>query len=166
MSPAEQRILEVHLAVIDEISEQLEALEELIERRLLESPDAQLLLLTIPGAGQTTPAVIVAELGEIDRFDTAGQVVSYAGLNSVVHQSGETEIHGSIIKEGPGTIRWALVQAAHVAVRCSEYFGNFYARLKRKNKQLAIVATARKMLVSMYHMLDRHEPFDPPGVSA
>ena len=119
------------------------------------------------GVGQTTAAVVVAELGEVDRFDTHEEVVSYAGLDPVVHQSGETEIHGSISKEGPGALRWALVQSAHIAKRCSDYFGNFYTRLKnRKNKQIAVVATARKILVSMFYMLKRNEPFDPPEVSA
>ena len=43
----------------------------------------------------------------------------------------------------------------------------FYKRLaNRKNSQKAIVATARKMLVSIYHMLDRGEVYDPPGVTA
>jgi transposase len=41
-------------------------------------------------------------VGEIDRFDTDKEVVSYAGLDPMVHQSGETELHGSISKKGPG----------------------------------------------------------------
>jgi transposase len=158
----DRTIIEAHLAVVDELDEQIELLEEKIERRVLESPAAQL-LLTIPGVGQTTAAVIVAELGEIDRFETDKEVVSYAGLDPMVHQSGETEVHGSISKKGPCALRWALVQAARVAVRCEDYFGNFYTRLKRKkNNQIAIVATARKMLVAVFYMLQRNEPFDPP----
>ena len=165
LSSVDETIVEAHLAVIDELTEQIETVEEEIEQRVLESPAAQL-LLTIPGVGQATAAVVVAELGEIDRFDTHEEVVSYAGLDPVVHQSGETEIHGSISKEGPGALRWALVQSAHIAKRCSDYFGNFYTRLKnRKNKQIAVVATARKMLVSIFYMLKRNEPFDPPEVS-
>jgi transposase len=58
------------------------------------------------------------------------------------------------------------VQAARIAVRCEEYFGTFYTRLKRKkNDKIAIVATARKMLVSVFYMLKRNEPFDPPEVT-
>jgi transposase len=166
LSNPNQTIIEAHLAVIDELDEQIEVLEEQIEQRVLESPAAQL-LLTIPGVGQTTAAVIVAELGEIERFETDKEVVSDAGLDPVVHQSGETELHGSISKQGPGALRWALVQAARIAVRCEKYFGTFYTRLKRtKNDQIAIVATARKMLVSMFYMLTRNESFDPPAVSA
>ena len=141
-------------------------IEEKVEQRVLESPAAQR-LLTIPGVGQYTAAVIVAEVGEIDRFDTDKQLVSYAGLDPMVHQSGDKEVRGSISKEGSAPLRWALVQCANIAVRCEDYFGNFYTRLKeRKNHQIAIVATARKMLVSIFHMLTRKEPYDPPEVSA
>jgi transposase len=166
LSDTDRTIIEAHLSVIDEYDQQIERLEEKIERRVLESPAAQR-LLTIPGVGQYTAAVIVAEVGEIERFDEDKQLVSYAGLDPVVHQSGDKEVRGSISKEGSAPLRWALVQCASIAVRCDEYLGNFYTRLKeRKNHQIAIVATARKMLVSIFHMLTRKEPYDPPGVSA
>jgi hypothetical protein len=48
-----------------------------------------------------------------------------------------------------------------------EYLGQFFHRLdKRMNSKKAIVATARKLLVSMYYMLNREEVYDPPGVSS
>jgi transposase len=165
LSDTDRTILESHLSVIDAYDEQIEKIEEKIERKVLESPAAQR-LLTIPGVGQYTAAVIVAEVGEIERFNKDKQLVSYAGLDPVVHQSGDKEVCGSISKEGSAPLRWALVQYANIAVRCDEYLGNFYTRLKqRKNHQIAIVATARKMLVSIFHMLTRKEPYDPPGVS-
>jgi len=79
-----------------------------------------------------------------------------------------SQIEGGISKRGSGRVRWLLVQAIHTAVHtCNDrYLSRFYERLaSRKNSQKAAVATARKMLVSMYHMLDREEPYDPPGVS-
>jgi hypothetical protein len=52
-------------------------------------------------------------------------------------------------------------------VRYDEYLGNFYTRSKQcKNHQIAIVATARKLLVSMFYMLQRRELYDPSEVSA
>jgi hypothetical protein len=48
-----------------------------------------------------------------------------------------------------------------------EYLSRFFHRLNsRMNSKKAIVATARKLLVSMYYMLDREEVYDPPGVSS
>jgi transposase len=80
----------------------------------------------------------------------------------------DSRIEGSISKRGSGCVRWLLVQAANTAVHTSngEYLRRFYERLaSRKNSQKAIVATARKMLVSIYHILDRGEGYDPSEVS-
>jgi transposase len=152
--------------VIDEYYQQIERLEEKTERKVLESPAAQR-LLTIPGVGQYTAAVIVAEVGEIERFDEDKQLASYAELDPVVHQSGDKEVRGSISKEGSAPLRWALIQCASIAVRCDKCLRNFYTRLKqRKNHQIAIVAAAQKMLISIFHMLTRKEAYDPPGVNA
>ena len=89
-------------------------------------------------------------------------------LNPVIRESGDSRFEGSISKRGSGRVRWLLVQASYTAVhRCNDaYLSRFYNRLaQRKGSKKAIVATARKLLVSMYHMLDREEPYDPPGVS-
>nr|WP_273739789.1 IS110 family transposase [Natrinema soli] len=76
-----------------------------------------------------------SEVGEVDRFDRHEEQVSYAGLDPVVHQSGDTEVHGSISKEGSASLRLALVQAAYRAIRYDDYLRDFYTRLKqRKNK--------------------------------
>ena len=166
LSEGDRMIVEAHLSIIDEYDEQIEILDKKISQQLAESPAAEL-LLTIPGVGEYTAATVIAEVGEIERFDTDKQLVSYAGLDPEVHQSGDTEIRGGISKEGSAPLRWTLVQSAHVAVRHDEYLGNFYTRLKRKkNHQIAVVAAARKLLVSIFYMLTRNEPYDPPGVSA
>jgi len=60
----DRTIVETHLSVIDEYDEQIERLEDKIERKVLESPAAQR-LLSIPGVGQTTATLVVAEIGEI-----------------------------------------------------------------------------------------------------
>ena len=108
LSNADRTIIEAHLSVIDEYDKQIKVIEEKVEQRVLESSAAQR-LLTIPGVGQYTAAVIVVEVGEIDRFDTDKQLVSYAGLDPMVHQSGDKDVRGSISKEGSAPLRWALV---------------------------------------------------------
>jgi transposase len=163
-----QQLLESFLSVIDELTAQIEALEEVIEETAV-SLEATQLLMTIPGVSFYSSLLITAELGKIGRFDEADQAVSYAGLDPVVRESGDSRTEGGISKRGSGDLRWILVQCANTAVhRCNDpYLGRFYARLKRrKNHQIAIVATARKLLVSIFHMLQRKEVYDPPGVSS
>jgi len=131
--------------------------------------DETQLLMTIPGVSYYTALTIYAELGGVNRFDDDKEAVSYVGLNPVIRKLGDSRIEGSISKRGSGRVRWLLVQAANTAVHTSndEYLSRFYDRLiSRKNSQKAIVAAARKMLVSIYHILDRREVYDPPGVTA
>ncbi|WP_117367869.1 IS110 family RNA-guided transposase [Natrarchaeobaculum sulfurireducens] len=161
-------LLESYLELIQVLTEQIESLEAEIEERAGSLKETQL-LMTIPGVSYFTALTIYAELGEINRFDRAKEVVSYVGLNPIIRESGDSRFEGSISKRGSGRVRWLLVQASYSAVHTceDEYLSQFYNRLARKkNSKTAIVATARKLLVSMYHMLDREEVYDPPGVSA
>lgn len=68
-------------------------------------------------------------------------------------------------------MRWILVQCANTAVHNAKdpYLSQFYWRLwNRRNKprKVAIVATARKLLVALFNMLRKNEPYDPPEMSA
>ena len=161
-------LLESYIELIETLNEEIRNLEETIEERAGSLKETQL-LMTIPGVSYYTALTIYAELGEISRFDGDKSVVSYVGLNPVIRESGDSRIEGSISKRGSGRVRWLLVQAANTTVHtCNdEHLSRFYERLaSRKNSQKAIVVCARKMLVSIYHMLDRGEVYDPPDVSA
>ena len=163
-----ETLLETYLETIDAFTEQIACLEEEIEERAASLPETQR-LMTIPGVSFYSALLIYAELGEIERFEGSKQAVSYAVLNPVIRESGDSRFEGGISKTGSGQLRWILVQSAHTAVHTShdEYLSRFYERLaRRKSSKEAIVATARKLLVSIYHMLDREEVYDPPGVSA
>ncbi|WP_435080039.1 IS110 family transposase [Halococcus sp. AFM35] len=163
-----ETLLETYLETIDAFTERIASLEEEIEDRAASLSETQL-LMTIPGVSSYSALLIYAELGEIERFDGSKQAVSFAGLNPVIRESGDSRFEGGISKTGSGDLRWILVQSAHTAVHKShdEYLSRFYDRLqKRMSSKEAIVATARKLLVSIYHMLDRKEVYNPPGVSA
>ncbi len=163
-----ETLLETYLKTIDAFTERIASLEEEIEDRAASLPETQL-LMTIPGVSSYSALLIYAELGEIERFDGSKQTVSFAGLNPVIRESGDSRFEGGISKTGSGDLRWILVQSAHTAVHKShdEYLSRFYDRLqKRMSSKEAIVATARKLLVSIYHMLTRKEVYNPPGVSS
>ena len=160
-------LLSSYLDVVDELNEQEAALVDEIEARAESLPETQR-LMTVPGISHITALTLYAELGEIERFDDHKSVVSYVGLNPTIRESGDSRFEGGISKRGSGRVRWLLVQASYVAVdTCEdEYLTQFHDRLAgKKPRKKAIVATARKMLVSIYHMLDREEPYDPPGVN-
>jgi transposase len=142
----------------------LDAEIALIERALAEQVLASLemrRLLTLPGVNFVTAAALLAAIGEIGRFPTARQLVSYLGLDPRVRQSGsEPARHGRISKQGPGETRHVLVEAAWHAARAPGPLRAFHARVAaRRGGNIATVAVARKLAVIAWHMLSRGEDY-------
>ena len=162
-------MLDHWLEAIDEFTEKIKRIQRKIEETAAAVDEVDT-MMTAPGIAAYSGLMVHGEIGEVGRFDRANEVVSYAGLDPVVRKSGDSRTEGSISKEGNGNLRWILVQCAGTAVHNAKdpYLSEFYWRLREKrNKEpkVALVATARKLLVSLFHMLRKNEPYDPAGVS-
>jgi len=118
------------------------------------------LLMTLPGVDVAVAQTLLATLGDIQRFRDANHAASYLGLVPSTKQSAEHCYHGPITKHGKGHTRWMLVQAAqHVSAHPGP-LGVFFRRLaKKKNRNIAVVATARKLVTIAWHMLKNNEPY-------
>jgi transposase len=123
------------------------------------------LLMTIPGIGYYSAVLIKSEIGTIDRFPSGEKLCSYAGLVPSVRSSGGHTRYGPITKQGSKWLRWVLVEAVHSHVikqKNDTSISRFYHSLAgRKGKQVAVVATARKLLLCCYSVLkNRRSYFD------
>jgi hypothetical protein len=97
-------------------------------------------------------------LHDIYRFPSAKKLVSYAGLAPGIRQSADHTVHGRITRDGNKHIRWILIEAPQNASRFDPKLRPFYLRIAaRRGRRKAITAAARKMLVSIYHVLKRQE---------
>lgn len=123
--------------------------------------EARALLVTAPGIGPVTVEVILGELGDVGRFKCAKAVCSYAGLAPVVRQSGGKKAKdGRITKEGPGLLRWALVESSWRLIASSAKWSSIYERIKKRSgSKRAVVAVARKLLCVLYAMLRDGTPY-------
>ena len=122
--------------------------------------DAVKLLMTLPGIGASTAHAIIAAIGDIGRFESAGQLAAYFGLVPSVHQSAERSFHGRITKQGNSNVRWLLVEAAHHAGRHPGPLGHQFTRLARKKGvAVARVAIARKLAILSWHLLTKNQPY-------
>src|SRR3990172_9282526 len=147
--------LDGFLSVLSCIQEHVHEAESLIQDQAASDPQAQL-LTTIPGIAALTALTILSEIGDVDRFPDADHLVSYAGLAPRVHSSGGKTRMGHITKQGPSALRWALIEAAHIAVRKPGRLQDKHRRLRRgKNAAVAITACARQVLVTGYCLLKR-----------
>ena len=118
----------------------------------------RILLESIPGIGPRCSRVLLAELGDIQRFPTADHLASYLGLTPAEYSSGDSIRRGSITRQGNGHIRALLVEAAWTAIRKDPIRRQFYARLAaRMGGKKAIVAVARKLAIIIHRMLSTGE---------
>jgi len=157
----DRELLEINLSIIDKINEEIKRIDRIIQEKAKQNDDA-ILLTTIPGISYYSALLIKSEIGDINRFPNKFKLVSYAGLCPSIKQSGNKETRGHITKQGSRMLRWILIQCANVAIRHDDYLRSFYLRIKRRRgHNIAIVATARKMLVCIYFMLKRKEVYNP-----
>lgn len=115
-----------------------------------------ILLRTIPGTGARTAETIMAYIDRVERFARPGQVASYFGLVPSQDASAGVNRLGHITKQGPGTARKYLVEAAWQAVRRCPAARQRYQRIRngrRDRRKIALVATAHWMLRCMAAML-------------
>lgn len=153
-------------AVVETLSSQIEAIEARIEAHVAEHPDLgrQMdLLVSIPGVGTCTAATILAEIGDITRFDSARQVAAWAGLTPSHHSSGTSvRRRAKLSKVGNGRLRKALFLPAIVAMQHNDAVRTFAARLLAKGKaKMAVVgASMRKLLHICYGVLRNGRKFD------
>jgi hypothetical protein len=156
----ERETVDACLRQIDFLTGEIGVIERALAELALASEQMRR-LITLPGVSFVTAAALIAAVGQIGRFPTAGHLVSYLGLDPRVRQSGsEPARHARISKQGPGEARHLLVEAAWHATRTTGPLRAFAARLAaRRGANLATVAVARKLVVIAWHMLTRGEDY-------
>jgi transposase len=153
-----------HIDGLDDIIERVSA--EIAERvrpfeREIEQVD------TVTGIGRRTAEVLVAEVGtDLTRFRTHRHLASWAGLCPGNNESAGKHKGGKTRKGSPW-LRAALIEAAKAAGRSKKtYLGAQYRRIAaRRGAKRAAVAVAHSILVIVYHILTRHEPYHDLGVT-
>jgi transposase len=118
---------------------------------LLPTPDR---LDEVPGLGSKAAQVIIAEIGlDMGQFPTPAHLVSWAKLSPRTIQSGATHRAGTTGKGNP-YLKGVLGEAAAAAAKTNTCLGERYRRLvNRRGKLKALVAVARSILVSIWHLL-------------
>lgn len=117
--------------------------------------------MTIGGINMTVAAGVLSAIGDVSRFSSAEKLIGYLGLDPRVRQSGRRAAqHGRISKQGRSHARGMLVEAAWAAAVMPGPLRAFYVRIQsRKGKQVAAVATARKIAVLAWHLLTKQEDY-------
>lgn len=148
------------LELLEAIGARIKEVDARIAEEVSASEEAQL-LMTVPEVGRCFGLLIASDIGDISRFPSAKHLCSYAGLVPSTRSSGGKTHYGRITKQGSHWLRWAMVEAVVTAVGRPGTIRKYYLRMKaRKGTNIARVATARKLLANIYHMLKENKSFD------
>jgi transposase len=160
LSDHERAAVDRWLTALDGMETELAAAEAAIASACL-GDDRVRRLMTIGGVNMVVAAGILSAIGDVGRFGSSEKLVSYLGLDPRVRQSGDRAAqHGRISKQGRSHARGMLVEAAWAAAVTPGPLRAFYVRVQgRKGKQVAAVATARKIAVLAWHLLTRQEDY-------
>ena len=156
--------MSVAIATMRALDGQIKVLDKAIEQQFQIIPNT---LTSIPGIGKVYSAGIIAEIGDVRRFNSQASIAKYAGLVWTQHQSGDFEAqHTKLIKSGNRYLRYYLLEAANSVRRCDSEFRRYYdLKFKEVNQfqhKRALALTARKLVRLVYRLLMDNRLYIPP----
>lgn len=125
----------------------------------LESP-----ILSIPGISYNLGSIILAEIVDINRFDTPAQLQAFAGLDPATHQSGKFIATGvSMVKRGSPYLRWAILNASRLIAMRDPCFKDYYQKKRKEGKHhfVALTHVAKKLIRVIFKLLKTNSQFSP-----
>jgi transposase len=159
IDPQGRLLIDSDLGQLESLQKEIAALDlELAKRGHASAPVK--LLMTLPGVDVATAEGMLAAWGDFTRFRDADHAASYLGLAPSTKQSAEHCYHGPITKRGNSHARWMLIEAAQHLDKHPGPLGHFFRRLlKKKCRNVAVVAAARKLAMIAWLMLKSNEPY-------
>lgn len=150
--PAKSLELKHTIKLIRELSAEIDEIETEIKSIMdeINSP-----ILSIPGISYRMGAMIIAEIGDFNRFDSADKILAYAGMSPSTYQSGQLESsHSRMEKRGSRYLRYALFNATIFVCHWDPTFAAYLAkkRLEGKHYYVAISHAAKKLVRVIYQL--------------
>ena len=119
-------------------------------------------IMTFPGISYRMGAMIIAEIGDFDRFENADQILAYAGLSPPTYQSGQlTSSHSRMEKRGSKYLRYALFNSAKYVCQWDPNFAAYLAKKRKEGKHynVAISHAVKKLVRIIFAMAKSGEPY-------
>ena len=150
--PAKSLELKHTIKLIQELDSEIDEIENEIKTIMdeINSP-----ILSIPGINYRMGAMIIAEIGSFDRFDSPDKLLAYAGLSPSTYQSGQLDgAYAHMEKRGSRYLRYALYNAAKYVCHWDPTFAAYLAKKRAEGKHynVALSHAAKKLIRVIYHL--------------
>lgn len=157
------QVLSISITSMKALESQIKEFDKAIAAQMELLPNV---LISIPGIGPVYSAGIMAEIGDINRFESQAQLAKYAGLAWTQHQSGDFEAENTrLIQSGNRFLKYYLCEAAFSLVRCDKEYSDFYhlkyKEVNRCQHKRALALTARKFVRLVFALLKDNRLYRP-----
>ena len=155
LMPAKSLELKHTIKLIHELTIEIDEIETAIKRIMDE--EIQSPILTIPGISYRMGAMIIAEIGDFSRFDSADKILAYAGMSPSTYQSGQlNNCHSHMEKRGSRYLRYALYNATKYVCHWDESFGTYLEKKRSEGKHYNVALShATKKLVRLIFAMEK-----------
>lgn len=155
--------MSVSIAGIRALQSQIKELEAAIQKQFEIIPNT---IISVPGIGKVYSAGIIAEIGDIRRFQSHASVAKYAGLVWNKHQSGIFDAEDTrLIKSGNRFLRYYLLEAANSVRGCDSEFQRYYnlkyKEVRHHQHKRALALTARKLVRLLFRLMKDNRLYIP-----
>ena len=118
--------------------------------------------LSIPGIGVNSCATIISEFGDISKFSNPSKMLSFAGLEPGISESGTLSSKGKMVKRGSGYLRYALMNVAMIVIANNHIFYDFYFKKRAEGKchRVALSHVCKKLIRVIYILETKNISFD------
>ena len=155
--------MKIVLEIYSQLDSKIDETENLIQECVSEINPP---MLTVPGIGVESAAVILAEFGDFTKFNNASQLLSFAGMEPGYFQSGISESAGKMVKHGSSHLRYALMNCAQTVVNYEPTFAEFYTKKRAEGKphRVALSHVVKKLLRVIYTLQTKNLVYDSDAV--
>ena len=149
--------------IFSQLDSKVDETETLISECVLEINPP---MLTIPGIGVDSAAVILAEFGDFSKYESPAQLLSFAGMEPGYFQSGTSESTGRMVKHGSSYLRYSLMNCARSVVNYEPTFAEYYAKKRAEGKsyRVALSHTAKKLIRVLFTLQTKNLIYDPDSM--
>lgn len=153
--PAKSLELKHTIKLIQELTAEIDEIEAAIKRIMDEEIKSP--ILTIPGISYRMGAMILAEIGDFSRFDSADKILAYAGMSPSTYQSGQLDnCYSHMEKRGSRYLRYALYNATKYVCHWDETFRAYLEKKRAEGKHYNVaVSHAAKKLVRLIFAMEK-----------
>lgn len=158
--PAKSLELKHTIKLIQELTSEIDKIEAAIKQIMDEEIKSP--ILTIPGISYRMGAIIIAEIGDFNRLDSADQILAYAGMSPSIYQSGQLDnYHFRMEKRGSRYLRYALDNATKYVCHWDKSFGAYLEKKRSEGKHynVALSHAAKKLVRTIFAMERSGHPY-------